>query len=73
MKIAMIIQELENASLKEEAKMTTTAVRRVVSVTEVNFLNNLVRNMKQDFWLMSTRHWLLNMPKEVKPVLMIAE
>jgi len=49
MKIAMIIQELENASLKEEAKMTTTAVRRVVSVTEVNFLNNSVRNMKQDF------------------------
>ena len=73
MKIAMIIQELENASLKEEATMTTTAVRRVVSVTEVNFLNNLVRNMKQDFWLMSTRQYVLNMPKEVKPVLMIVE
>jgi hypothetical protein len=72
MKIAMIIQELENASLKEEAKMTTMAVRRVVSVTEVNSLNNSVRNMKQDFWLMSMRPWLLNIPKEVKPVLTIA-
>ncbi len=73
MKFAMIIQEFENAFLKEEAKITTTADSRVVSVTEVNFLNNSVRNMKQDFWLMSTKHWLLNIPKVVKPDLTIAE